>query len=183
MVLQNYIGLAVKAQQLNAQTYINTVRAIARRGIPFPQLSYDAWLASRAAPVAEIEEQSLPEESITDPENVPIFWFVGAYWSGEDQTPRFLADGIWENGYEDRFLEQVKAMRPGEKIAIKASFTRKHDLPFETSGRAASVMAIKAVGTILGNAGNGQQVTVNWDKELNGTASPWGAAASPEGRW
>ena len=29
-------------------------------------------------------------------------WFVGASYGGtEDQMPRFLADGIWENGYED----------------------------------------------------------------------------------
>lgn len=42
------------------------------------------------------------------------YWFVGASYDGtNDQTSRFLADGIWENGYDDRYLDQVKSMRPG----------------------------------------------------------------------
>ena len=29
-------------------------------------------------------------------------WFVGASYGGtDDQTPRFLKEGIWENGYDD----------------------------------------------------------------------------------
>ena len=49
------------------------------------------------------------------------YWFVGAsYDRTNDQTPRFLADGIWENGYDDRYLDQVKSMRPGQRIAIAA---------------------------------------------------------------
>ena len=28
-------------------------------------------------------------------------WFVGASYGGtDDQLPRFLSEGIWENGYE-----------------------------------------------------------------------------------
>ena len=35
-------------------------------------------------------------------------WFVGASYGGtEDQTPRFLSEGIWENGYEDKHLDLV----------------------------------------------------------------------------
>ena len=30
-------------------------------------------------------------------------WFVGASYGGtDDQLPRFLAEGIWENGYDMR---------------------------------------------------------------------------------
>jgi 5-methylcytosine-specific restriction protein B len=30
-------------------------------------------------------------------------WFVGASYGGtDDQVPRFLAEGIWENGYDDK---------------------------------------------------------------------------------
>ncbi len=33
-------------------------------------------------------------------------WFVGASYGGtDDQMSRFLAEGIWENGYEDKYLE------------------------------------------------------------------------------
>ncbi|WP_086620105.1 McrB family protein [Erythrobacter tepidarius] len=91
-------------------------------------------------------------------------WFVGAaYNRTEDQTPRFLAEGIWENGYEDgKYGDLVCSMRPGDRIAIKSSYTRKHDLPFDNRGATVSVMAIKAVGTIIANLDDGKRVQVNW---------------------
>lgn len=88
-------------------------------------------------------------------------WFVGATYGGtEDQMPRFLAEGIWENGYEDRYLELVRSMRPGDRIAIKSSYTRKHGLPFDNQDKAVSVMAIKAIGTITENLNDGRRVRV-----------------------
>jgi 5-methylcytosine-specific restriction protein B len=53
-------------------------------------------------------------------------------------------------------------MRPGDRIAIKASYVRKHGLPFDGRGEFISVMAIKAVGTITENVGDGQVVRVRW---------------------
>lgn len=92
-------------------------------------------------------------------------WFVGASYGGtDDQMPRFLADGIWENGYDDKLLDVVRSMRPGERIAIKSSYTRKHGLPFDSRGRAVSVMGIKAVGTITENLNDGKRVKVDWAK-------------------
>ena len=92
-------------------------------------------------------------------------WFVGASYGGtDDQTPRFLSEGIWENGYEDKHIDLVRSMRPGDRIAIKSSYTRKHGLPFETRGLAVSVMAIKAIGTITENLNDGQRVKVDWEK-------------------
>lgn len=39
-------------------------------------------------------------------------WFGGASYGGtDDQMPRFLAEGIWENGYDDKLLDVVN--RPG----------------------------------------------------------------------
>ncbi|QOJ31713.1 MAG: AAA family ATPase [Gammaproteobacteria bacterium] len=90
-------------------------------------------------------------------------WFVGASYGGtDDQMPRFLAEGIWENGYDDKLLDVVRSMRPGERIAIKSSYTRKHGLPFDGRGRAVSVMGIKAVGTITENLNDGKRVKVDW---------------------
>lgn len=44
-------------------------------------------------------------------------WFVGASYGGtDDQTPRFLKEGIWENGYDDKLLDMVRAMQPGEAL-------------------------------------------------------------------
>ncbi|MDL2275758.1 hypothetical protein LJC22_06500, partial [Desulfosarcina sp. OttesenSCG-928-G10] len=54
-------------------------------------------------------------------------WFVGGLSEDgkEDQTPRFLKEGIWENYYEDKYLDLVRSIRVGDRIAIKTAFTRK----------------------------------------------------------
>lgn len=94
------------------------------------------------------------------------YWFVGAAYGGtEDQMPRFLDEGIWENGYDDKHLDLVRSMRAGDRIAIKSSYTRKHDLPFDSRGNRVSVMAIKATGTITENLNDGKRVRVDWTKE------------------
>lgn len=92
-------------------------------------------------------------------------WFVGSSYRGtDDQMPRFLAEGIWENGYDDKLLDLARSMQAGERIAIKAAYTRKHGLPFDSRGRAVSVMGIKAVGTITENLNDGKRVKVDWAK-------------------
>jgi 5-methylcytosine-specific restriction protein B len=84
---------------------------------------------------------------------------------GRDQTDRFIDEGIWEHGFDDdRIAAQVRSMRMGERIAIKAAYIRKHNLPFDNAGHTVSVMAIKAFGTIAENSGDGRQVRVNWQR-------------------
>ena len=36
-------------------------------------------------------------------------------------------EGIRENGYDDKYLDQIRTMRPGEQIAIRSTYTRKHE--------------------------------------------------------
>jgi 5-methylcytosine-specific restriction protein B len=96
-------------------------------------------------------------------DGAPTYWFVGAhYHRTQDQTPRFLSQGIWENGYETRHLDEVRSMRPGERIAIKSTYVRKHGLPFDSRGNPVSTMAIKAIGTITENMNDGRIVRVDW---------------------
>ena len=109
------------------------------------------------------------ENNDTEPDSN---WFVGATYHGsEDQTERFLHEGIWENGYDDKYQDQVRSMRAGDRIAIKSSYTRKHDLEFENRGNSVSVMAIKAVGTITENLNDGKRVRVKWTR--SGSAREW----------
>ena len=90
-------------------------------------------------------------------------WFVGAsYGRTEDQTSRFLREGIWENGYHDRYLDDVRSIQPGDRIAIKATYVRKRNLPFDNRTLPVSVMAIKATGTVTENMGDGRRVKVDW---------------------
>ena len=102
---------------------------------------------------------------MTHPEPSEPHWFVGASYGGsDDQTSRFLQEGIWENGYDDQYLDLVRSMRPGQRIATKSTYIRKNDLPFDNQGELISTMAIKAVGTITENSDDGKRVRVEWTK-------------------
>lgn len=111
-------------------------------------------------------EATLKQWPVTDPAtsaNSRPCWFVGATWGdGGDQTERFLREGIWENGYTDKLLDLVRQVEPGDRIAIKASFTRKNGLPFDVGGRFVSAMRIKQVGTVVRNHGDGRTLDVEW---------------------
>ena len=111
------------------------------------------------------EADAPPEIEIYDLFDDPNrrFWFVGALWDGtDDQTERFCNEGIWQNGYHDKFTEHVARMQPGDRIAIKASFVRKLGLPFENQGKPVSCMRIKAIGTVANVTTDGRTVKVDW---------------------
>lgn len=106
----------------------------------------------------------------TDSDDLPTFWFVGASFGtdggqAEDRTEEFVRQGIWSAHQPHKYADAIKSMKPGERIAIKAAFTRKNDLPFDINGMTASVMAIRATGTITANPQDGDQVEVEWDSK------------------
>lgn len=71
------------------------------------------------------------------------YWFVGAFYNEDgDQTTYFIENGIWQNGYDDKYLDLVRSIQPGDKIAIKSAYVRKNELPFDNKGYSCSVMAI-----------------------------------------
>jgi 5-methylcytosine-specific restriction protein B len=69
-----------------------------------PEKTWDVYVSVRDAnrPGAADEDITpAPESDVVDDEG-PSFWFAGAVWDGtEDQTERFLAEGVWVNGYDD----------------------------------------------------------------------------------
>jgi 5-methylcytosine-specific restriction protein B len=95
-----------------------------------------------------------------------VFWFVGANFGGtESQTQRFLDEGIWEiRTPNDKESALVKSMALGDRIAIKSTYVRKNSLPFDNKGNAVSTMAIKAIGTVTENPGDGLSVQVKWNQ-------------------
>lgn len=92
-------------------------------------------------------------------------WFVGAYNDSDNthQDQEFIEQGIWQNGYTDKFLETVNSVKVGDKIAIKTSYTKKKGLPFDNNGATISVMRIKIVGTVTANHMDGRTLEVDWD--------------------
>ena len=75
---------------------------------------------------------------------------------------RFVREGIWTNGYEDKYADLVQRMKPGDLIAIKSTFTQKYGLAFENRERSVSCMRIKAAGTVTEGTKDGQTVKVEW---------------------
>jgi hypothetical protein len=95
--------------------------------------------------------------------------FYGSYWSAAGQARQSAGKEI--NRPAEVLADVLQwlkrptrnyPMRPGDPIAVKASYTRKHKLPFDNRGEFVSVLGIKAVGTITKNVGDGQLVQVDW---------------------
>lgn len=85
------------------------------------------------------------------------YYLVGAYWDShepKDQTERFVNEGIWINGYDDKFNTIVKKVEIGSYIAIK------------TVDRKGNVLFIKAKGKVVENLNDGQNLKVEWDKDF-----------------
>jgi len=131
-----------------------------------PEETWNIYIRIRDAnrPGASKSEEDVPAPADDNDEDESSNWFVGAVWDeNQDQTPRFLADGIWENGYDEKFSDLVRRMKPGDRIAIKAGFVQKRNLPFDVGGKSVSVMRIKATGVIVENLNDGRRVKVAWD--------------------
>ena len=96
------------------------------------------------------------------------YWFVGASFLTEDgdQTDRFLSDGIWQNGYQNKYTDLVRSIQVGDKIAIKSAYVRKHNLPFNNRDQSVSVMGIKATGVVTKNHGDGRYLDVDWEPRI-----------------
>jgi 5-methylcytosine-specific restriction enzyme B len=158
---RTYLGIRLPEGGLTAQFYVETVASYQNDGSSFPELSLAAWGAEneRTRRIAEVMESQYRAWGGIN------YWLVGAYWDDRDpadQTERFLEEGIWENGYPDRYINDVLAMRVNDKIAIKAASTQRKDLPFRARNKTVSRMTIKAIGTIVANRNDGRTVEVEW---------------------
>lgn len=92
----------------------------------------------------------------------PDTWLVGSSIAGEDQTSRFVSGGFWQ--LADGLDKRTSQMSVGDRIAIKSSYVRKHDIPFENRGINVSCMEIKARGVITRVAED--RALVDWDTQF-----------------
>jgi 5-methylcytosine-specific restriction enzyme B len=160
-----YLGVRLPQEGLNARFYVETIRSFMSERRSFPELSLAAWGAEneRVHRTAESKDADYRAWGGIN------YWLVGAYWDARDpadQTERFLAEGIWENGYQDRYINDVFSMRVNDRIAIKAVSTQRKELPFDARGQTVSRMSIKAIGTIVANRADGRTVEVEWDPDF-----------------
>ncbi|MFZ5808235.1 MAG: AAA family ATPase [Chloroflexota bacterium] len=160
---RTYLKITMPKKGLDAQFYRSFLQSVSAQGKPFPQISLEAWLS-----VGSLASAAQSPQLIERPKDIQ-YWLVGAYWDSaepKDQTQRFLDEGIWQNNYNDKYLEEVKSMKVGDKIGIKTSFTQRRGLPFDHHGRTVSGMTIKAIGTIVANRNDGRTVEVEWDTDF-----------------
>jgi len=157
-----YLGIRLPDTGLTAKFYVDAMASVLADGKPFPELSLAAWGAEneRTRRVSESKEAGYRAWGGIN------YWLAGAYWDDRDpadQTQRFVEEGIWENGYHNRYINEVMSMRVNDKIAIKAASTQRKDLPFDARNKTISRMTIKAIGTIVANRNDGRTVEVEWD--------------------
>lgn len=85
-------------------------------------------------------------------------YLLGAVWNGkDDQTERFIENGMWKNGYEDKFTDIVNTIKVGDRVAIKSSYANRNGKNY---------LRIKATGTVLENVGDGQTLKIKWDERF-----------------
>lgn len=106
-------------------------------------------------------------ETAEEKESIPYAWYVGATGTDadgnwKDFSDQFISEGRWENGWDDKFVDVVNKMEVGDRIAIKAAYTKKKGVPFNNNGQVVGVMAIKAIGTITENPKDGKNIKVQW---------------------
>ncbi len=161
-VMRDYAGIKLPPTGLTFDAYLGILELIKHRyREQFADLSYKAWLSSQTPPESRPRPKSLESfDASID------YWLVGAYWNSDeppDQTEKFVSQGIWQNGYTEKFTDLVRQMKVGDRIAIKAASTQKDGLPFDNRGKTVSRNLIKATGTITRNRGDGRTVDVEWD--------------------
>lgn len=96
-------------------------------------------------------------------------WYVGATGLNEegvysDFSEQYIREGRWENGWDSKFVVEVKQIQVGDRIALKSSYTKKKGLPFNNHDKTVGVMGIKAIGIVTENPGDGKNLKVNWSK-------------------
>lgn len=141
--------------------------------------AYREYVPQREAAAASVGE----DEADVVMDSEPSFWFVGATFedaeSGtvRDHSADFIERGNWEIHPDstEKLKNQVREMRAGDRIAIKAVYVRRRQagVPFRTNGHPVSTMAIKATGTVTGNPGTGTAVDVSWEQDLTAEPREW----------
>nr|WP_319998413.1 P-loop NTPase fold protein [uncultured Draconibacterium sp.] len=78
------------------------------------------------------------------------FFALGHIWGEQDQMKRFLKDGIWENGHENKLTNVVRRIKSGDIVFLQSSYS--------------GYMRVKVIGVVSENIGDGHKILVNWHR-------------------
>lgn len=126
---------------------------------------FDSKIGGNLEEIRELLNINQPVQSL----GTDYAWYVGA--TGEnsegvytDFSEQYIAEERWENGWDTKFTDVVKTIQVGDKIALKSSYTKRKGLPFNNNGKTVGVMAIKAIGVVTENPGDGKNIKVKWTR-------------------
>lgn len=119
-------------------------------GAPGTGKSYMLKKESEEAFKDIIIEQTIIDSDGNDNTADRQYWLVGAFWGSENKLDEFIKNGYWQNGWEDKFLNKVKEIKPGDYIGIK------------TLNRHTNETVVRALGIVTKNYNDGSKVDVNW---------------------
>ncbi|AVI50930.1 hypothetical protein C5O00_06970 [Pukyongia salina] len=86
-------------------------------------------------------------------ENNNLFLGGHLWGANQDQTERFLADAIWENGHETNDTNAVNSVKEGDLVFLKSTY--------QSKGK--SFLRIKGVGYVTKNYMDGHKLGINWN--------------------
>jgi 5-methylcytosine-specific restriction enzyme B len=90
------------------------------------------------------------------------YYAVGTVWYtgniGDDQTERFITNGIWVNGKDDKkSIHITKEVKKGDLLALKSSFATK---------QGKSILRVKCIGEVIHNENDGENLVVKWQDDF-----------------
>lgn len=104
------------------------------------------------------------DEEVSENAHIRLCWYVNALSGDIDETDHFINEGIWQIDADEKYLDVIKTISAGDKIAIKSTSLQYKNIPFDVGKKPVSVMSIKAIGTVTKNYGDGKKLDVAWEK-------------------
>ncbi|GAB98503.1 putative ATPase [Gordonia namibiensis NBRC 108229] len=124
------------------------------------QINHGAEFFRRLADRTELPASS--ESISTESPSSPGSWLVGSRIDNHDSTDEFVRDGIWR--LQDGLDQRASDIRLSDRIAIKSTYVRYSDVPFDNHGQPVSVMTIKARGVV--KSVHTDHIDVDWDADF-----------------
>ncbi|CAM1350888.1 P-loop NTPase fold protein [Tenacibaculum ascidiaceicola] len=110
------------------------------------------YVFDRADILNMIDNESTKNKNTSSRKINGQLYLVGSSWSGKDQTQRFIDESIWENGYDNRYLDIVNMVEQGDLLLMKSTFAQNSN----------SILRLKAYGIVQENLKDGRRIKINW---------------------
>lgn len=137
------------------KNYLSEIASVAPQDFNYEDL-LNIYKANFNQVVNDDIDVAMPVEPVVASLYPTRYYIGGSIWEGDDQTQAFIDEGYWENGYDNKFQDEINDVPVGAKIAIKSSYAKGSD----------SILRIKYIGTVKENPQDGKNLIVNWEPSI-----------------